>query len=62
MLAQRIDESIADPAHPGRFVGAAGEDDLGVRTVGSRRRRDRTDEQSARDEQWRSNQPDPATG
>ena len=57
--AQRVDEGIANPAETRRLVGAAGEDDFRVRAVGGRyRRRVRDDEQHARDEQWRSHQPD----
>ena len=45
LLAQRVDEGVADAAHAGWLVGAAREDDLGVGAVGVRdRRRARGDE------------------
>lgn len=64
LLAQRVYESIADTAHTGRLVGAAGEDDLGVGAVGGgrNRRRARGHMQDGGDEQCRSAQARPTTG
>ena len=46
LLAQRVNEGITDPAHPRRLIGAAREDDFGVRAVigDSHRSRARDDE------------------
>ena len=49
LLAQRVDERIADTTHTCWLIGAAREDDLGVGAVGGRRHRQRGwgDEQDA---------------
>ncbi|KDO93866.1 hypothetical protein MAVA5_19085 [Mycobacterium avium subsp. hominissuis A5] len=55
LLAQRLDEGVADPAHAGGLVGAAGEDDLDVGAIvgGGHRDRGRGAEQAGGGDQRR---------
>lgn len=62
LLAQRVNEGVADPAHAGRLIGATREHDFDVSAVGSGRYRCASgDGQDARSEECSSAKPDPAT-